>query len=101
MLLKTSMSLEKQQKVKLSLSTNLKGPRQLVKRANLTLLPSNANETAQRIHVVLMSDLLLMCEQMSEAEATKEKKYWLKYPPLSTKFVVISGVEPQRERKFV
>ena len=33
-------------------------------------------------------------------EDAQEKKYWLMYPPLSIKFVVIRGIEPQRERRF-
>lgn len=88
--------------MKLSLVTNLKGPRWLVKRADLLLLSDNMDEATRRVHIVLMNDLLLMCELMLETEnETTGLKYWLMYPPLSTKFVVIRGIEPQRERKYI
>ncbi|RUP43938.1 hypothetical protein BC936DRAFT_150165 [Jimgerdemannia flammicorona] len=85
------------QKCKLQLTSP---GRHIVARDNFTLLPpEGTNASAVRAYVLLLSDLFIVCQRMTEDErhANKGKEFWLLYPPLASKHIAMRTFKPERE----
>ncbi|RUS13792.1 hypothetical protein BC937DRAFT_94774, partial [Endogone sp. FLAS-F59071] len=72
----------------------------IVIRENFTLLPPEGTAVPSvRAHVLLLTDLFMVCQRMTEDEriAGQDKELWLLYPPLASKHLSMRSHKPERE----